>query len=83
MTVEGQVVDVSAGESLLIQGGEVHVFANPFEETVKVLCVLAPGIFGVRYFREVGELLAQGGPPEPKKAAEAMMRHRLIPAKPA
>jgi quercetin dioxygenase-like cupin family protein len=80
MTVQGQVVDVSSGESLLIQGGEVHAFANPFEEKAKVLCVLTPGVFGVQYFREIRELLAPGGPPDPKKAAEVMMRHGLVPA---
>lgn len=83
MTVQGQVVDVSAGESLLIQGGEVHAFANPFEEPVKVLCALTPGVLGVQYFREVRELLAHGGPPDPKKAAEVMMRHGLVMANPA
>jgi len=83
MTVDGQVVDVSAGESVLVRGGEVHAFANPFEETAKVLCVLTPGVFGVQYFREIRELMAQGGPPDPKKAAEIMMRHGLVPVRPS
>ena len=83
MTVDGQMIDIGAGESLLIQGGEVHAFANPFEETAKVLCVLTPGVFGVQYFREIRELLAQGAPPDPKVAAEVMMRHGLVPVRPA
>lgn len=83
VTVGGQAVDVSAGGSLLIERGEVHAFANPFEETAKVACVLTPGVFGVQYFREIRELLAQGGPPDPKKAAEVMVRHGLVPARPA
>lgn len=81
VTVEGQAVDVGAGEALLIQGGEVHAFANPFEEAARVLCVLTPGVFGVQYFREVRELLAGGGPPDPKKAAEVMLRHGLVPVR--
>lgn len=81
MTVEGKIVDVGAGESLLIKAGEVHAFANPFEDTAKVLCVLTPGVFGVQYFREMKELLAGGGPPDLKKAAEIMMRHGLEPVK--
>jgi len=81
MTVEGKIVDVGAGESLLIKAGEVHAFANPFEDTAKVLCVLTPGVFGVQYFREMKELLAGGGPPDLKKAAEIMIRHGLEPVK--
>lgn len=83
MTVDGQVVDVGAGESVVVRGGEVHAFANPFEETAKLLCVLTPGVFGVQYFREIRELMAQGGPPDPKKAAEIMMRHGLVPVRPS
>lgn len=83
MTVQGQLLDVSAGETLLIQRGEVHAFANPFEETAKVLCVLTPGVFGVQYFREMRELMAGGGPPDPRAAAEVMTRHGLVPVKSA
>jgi quercetin dioxygenase-like cupin family protein len=83
MTVNGEVVDVGAGESLVVQGGEVHAFINPFEETARVLCVLTPGVFGVQYFREVRELLSNGGPPDPKRAAEVMMRHGLVSVKPS
>lgn len=83
MMVDGQTTDVGTGESLLVKGGEVHAFANPFEETSKTLCVLTPGVFGVQYFREVRKLLSQGGPPDPKKAAEVMLRHGLVPVKPA
>jgi quercetin dioxygenase-like cupin family protein len=83
MTVEHKVFDLGPGESLLIKGGEVHAFANPFEDTAKVLCVLTPGVFGAQYFREVQELVAGGWPPDPKKAAEVMMRHGLVPVKPS
>lgn len=82
-TVNGEPVDVGAGESLTIKAGEVHAFANPFEETAKMLCILTPGVFGVEYFREMKVLLAGGGPPDPAKAAEVMMRHGLVPVRPA
>lgn len=81
LTVEGHALDVAPGESLLIKGGEVHSFANPLDTTARVLCVLTPGVFGVQYFREIQQLLSGGGPPDPEKAAEVMMRHGLIPAK--
>ena len=81
-TVDGNPIDIAAGESLLVQGGEVHAFANPFEETSKVLCVLTPGVFGTQYFREIQALLTGGGPPDPAKAAEIMLRRGLVPVKP-
>lgn len=83
MTVNGQVFDVVQGQSLLITRGEVHAFSNPFDEMAKVLCVLTPGVLGAQYFREVRELLAPGGPPDPAKMVQIMMRHGLVPAKPA
>jgi quercetin dioxygenase-like cupin family protein len=83
MTVDGQVFDVGQGRSLLIKRGEVHAFANPFDETAKVLCVLTPGILGAQYFREVREMLAAGGSPDPAKMGEIMTRHGLVPAKSA
>jgi hypothetical protein len=49
----------------------------------KFLCVLTPGILGAQYFREVRELLTAGGPPDPAKMGAIMMRHGLVPAKPA
>ncbi len=83
MTIEGQAFEVGKGHSLLIKRGEVHSFVNPFDETAKVLCVLTPGVLGAQYFREVRELLVPGAPPDPTKMAEVMMRHGLVPAKPA
>lgn len=83
MTVDGQVFDLSPSQSLLIKRGEVHAFSNPFDDTARVLCVLTPGILGAEYFREVRELLSAGGPPDPAKMAATMVRHGLVPAKPA
>jgi quercetin dioxygenase-like cupin family protein len=80
-TVDGNTIDIGASQSLLVKAGEVHAFANPFDETAKVLCLLTPGVFGVQYFREIRELLASGGPPDPKKASEIMLRHGLVPVK--
>jgi quercetin dioxygenase-like cupin family protein len=82
MTVDGQVFDLSPSQSLLIKRGEIHAFSNPFDDTAKVLCVLTPGILGAQYFREVRELLMEGGPPDPAKMSAIMMRHGLVPAMP-
>lgn len=79
MTRDGQKVDVGVGETVHVPRGMVHAFENPFEETAKVLVVITPGVFGAPYFRDVRELMASGWPPDPKQAAEVMMRHGLVP----
>ena len=83
MTVDGQVFTLSPSQSLLVKRGEIHAFSNPFDDTAKVLCVLTPGFLGAQYFRDVRELLTAGGPPDPAKMGAIMMRHGLVPAKPA
>ena len=80
---DGEMLDVGAGETVHVPRGMVHAFENPFGETAKVLVVIAPGVFGAPYFREFAVLLAGGGPPDPKRAAEVMMRHGLVPVKPS
>jgi len=56
------------------------------------ICVLLGGVyqacnsaqwFDAQYLREIGQLLAVGGPPNPKALAEVMLRHGLVPVKPA
>jgi quercetin dioxygenase-like cupin family protein len=82
MIRDGQAMDVRPGETVHIPRGMVHAFENPFEETAKVLVVITPGVFGAPFFRDMRELMSGGGPPDPKRAAEVMMRHGLVPAVP-
>jgi homogentisate 1,2-dioxygenase len=82
MIRDGQAMDVRPGETVHIPRGMVHAFENPFEETAKVLVVITPGVFGAPFFRDTRELMSGGGPPDPKRAAEVMMRHGLVPAVP-
>ena len=79
MMRDRQTVDLGAGEMLHIPRGMVHAFQNPFEETAKVLVVITPGVFGAPFFRDMRELMTGGGPPDPKRVAEVMMRHGLVP----
>lgn len=83
MTLDGKTIDVGPGDTLFIPRGAVHGFENPFTEQAKAMVVITPGIFGAQYFREIGQLLAGGGPPDPKALAEVMLRHGLVPVKPA
>lgn len=49
-TVSGQVVDVHAGEGLLMPMGAVHVGYNFTQEKVRTMAVLAPKIFAEQEF---------------------------------
>lgn len=79
MLRDGQTVEVGEGETVHVPRGMVHAFSNAGDEPAKVLVVITPGVFGAAYFREVRELMAAGGPPDPKRAAEIMQRHGLVP----
>jgi quercetin dioxygenase-like cupin family protein len=80
--LEGQSIDVGAGDLVWIERGKVHGFTNPFDEPAKVLCTITPGVLGAEYFREIRGLLGGGGPPDPKAMAEVMLRYGLVPVKP-
>lgn len=81
--LDGQSMDVGEGDLVWIERGKVHAFSNPFDEPAKVLCTITPGALGAEYFREIRGLLAAGGPPDPKAMGEVMLRHGLVPVKPA
>ena len=77
---DGESMDAGAGDSVYIGRGQVHAFANPFEEPAKVLCVITPGAaFGVAYFREIAAVMSGGGPPDPKAMGAVMLKWGLVP----
>ena len=78
-TVEGETLDVGAGDLVWIERGKVHGFMNPFDEPAVVLCTITPGVLGAEYFREIRELLAGGGPPDPKAMGAVMLKYGLVP----
>ena len=79
--INGEDIDVAAGESVFIKRGVVHGFTNNSAEPATCLCTLTPGVLGPSYFREIAALLA-GGAPDPAKMKATMVRHGLIPAPP-
>ena len=81
-TVDGRAIDVAAGEALVIPRGVVHQFANSGDVDATQLAIVAPGILGPDYFREVGAILeaAAGGPPDVAALGAVMRRHGLTPA---
>jgi len=70
---------IAPGRSTFIPRGVVHSFRNESEEPATALCILTPGVLGPTYFREIADLLGSGGPPDPEKVKEIMLRYGLVP----
>jgi quercetin dioxygenase-like cupin family protein len=79
-TVDGEAIEIGPGEAVCIPRGVVHGFTNRASVDAKFLAIATPGVFGPDYFREIGDVLAAGGPPDPSALAEVMHRHGLTPA---
>jgi quercetin dioxygenase-like cupin family protein len=81
-TVEGTPTDVGPGEAFCIPRGAVHHFDNTGDVDAKALAIVAPGILGPDYFREIAAILeaSAGGPPDFAAIARVMRRHGLTPA---
>jgi quercetin dioxygenase-like cupin family protein len=82
-TIDGQERELGPGESICIRRGQIHGFENRGDEDVSFLAITTPGVFGPGYFRELAEILAAGGPPDPAAIGAVMRRHGLTPAPPA
>lgn len=80
--VDGKNIDVVPGESLFIQRGVTHGFANNGLSPSTCLCILTPGALGTQYFREMAALLATGTPDQ-AMLKETMLRYGLIPVAPS
>jgi quercetin dioxygenase-like cupin family protein len=81
--VDGREVRIGPGEVLFIPRGHVHHFANHDTQAAQQLGVITPGLLGPEYFREIGEVVNAGGPPNVERVMEVMRRHGLRPALPA
>lgn len=77
--VDGEDIDLRAGQSLFVKRGIVHSFRNDTQEPTTCLNILTPGILGPAYFREIAALIA-GGAPDPAQLKATMLRHGLVPA---
>ena len=69
--------ELHPGDHCFIKRGTVHGFNNLHSETARALCTLSPASIGPSYFREVGELIDAGGPPDIEKLLAIMKRHSL------
>jgi quercetin dioxygenase-like cupin family protein len=78
--LDGQKVRIGPGDVLFIPRRRVHQFENLDTEEARVLSVIAPGLLGPEYFREIAEVVNAGGPPNVERIMEVMRRHGLSPA---
>jgi quercetin dioxygenase-like cupin family protein len=84
-TVDGETIDIVAGEALCVPRGAIHGFQNGGSTDATFLAIASPGVFGPAYFEEVSRVLAAsaGGPPDLAALAQVMRHHGLTPAQPA
>jgi quercetin dioxygenase-like cupin family protein len=78
--LDDQQIHVGPGDVLFIPRGHVHHFANLDTQDVRELSVITPGLLGPDYFREIGEVVNAGGPPNIERIMAVMRRHGLRPA---
>src|SRR2546428_229859 len=81
-TVNGQPMDIAAGETCFIPRGAVHGFNNLKPANAKALAVATPALIGPDYFREIATIVNADGPPDLEKIKAVMTRHGLVPALP-
>lgn len=79
LIVAGKRVEVTAGDAFIIPRGAVHVLKNKTDRPARSLAVVTPGILGPEFFREIAAIAIPGAPPDPRKMAEVMARHGLVP----
>jgi quercetin dioxygenase-like cupin family protein len=66
--------DEAAGTLVMVPPGAPHTFANPGEEPVVLLNTFTPDLY-VRYFRDLGQMIADGQPLTPESTEQAMSRY--------
>ncbi len=81
-TVDGDVIEIGAGDAVCIPRAIVHGFTNGGSVDAKFLAIATPGVFGPAYFREIADVLSSGGPPDLGALGEVMRCHGLTPAAP-
>jgi hypothetical protein len=59
---------------ITIPPGAPHTFANPGEKPVVLLNTFTPDLY-VRYFRDLGQMIADGQPLTPESTEQAMSRY--------
>jgi quercetin dioxygenase-like cupin family protein len=81
-TINDKVIEVGEGETLFIPRGAAHGFNNLHQQHAKGLAAVTPALIGPDFFKEVGVLIAAGGPPDVEKLKEIYSKWGLKPSMP-
>ena len=81
-TVDGKAIHIPPGETCFIPRGAVYGFDNLQQEDAKALAGITPALLGPIFFKEVGEIVNAGGPPDLGKLKQVMTKHGLVPVLP-
>ena len=73
-TVGPSVYDAPAGTLAMIPPGAPHTFANPTSEPLVLLNTFTPDLY-VQYFRDLRQLIEQGGTLTPEATARVMKQY--------
>jgi quercetin dioxygenase-like cupin family protein len=79
IVLDGKVIQISPGGSVVIPRGAVHQIANKTKQTIEFLCEIRPGIFGYEYFRDIATVINTKGPPDIERFKAIMRTHGLVP----
>jgi mannose-6-phosphate isomerase-like protein (cupin superfamily) len=78
-TVGDTSYDAPAGTLAMIPPGAPHTFANPGDEPVVLLNTFTPDLY-LQYFRDLRDMVAQGGTLTPEATEQVMHRYATEPA---
>lgn len=75
VTIRGQRTKASTGETVNVPGLAPHSFHNPTDQTIRLLCLVAPAGLEA-YFAEFGDPVPSRTSPAPK-LTDAVIRERI------
>jgi len=77
-TLNGEIIELNPGESLVIPRGAPHFFANLHDIPARVMCLQTPGVIGPEYYREIA-VHYQAETPNLAAIGDVMNRYGVIP----
>jgi quercetin dioxygenase-like cupin family protein len=77
--LDGIIIQLNPGDSIVIRRGAVHQIANKTNDTIEFLCEIKPGIFGYDYFRDIATVVNANGPPDIERFKSIMKSYGLVP----
>jgi quercetin dioxygenase-like cupin family protein len=80
--IDGNKVDLEAGDAVCVRRGQVHKFDNHTTEDAWMLVVSTPGLFEEDSFLSIAQILnaATDGPPDFAALLAVQARHGVTPA---